>query len=548
MNIENDIPDYAMVPAKQLEEKVLEPISNNAIYTPIEVTNVSEGQKIIFTIEEDILVPDIKPDLKEIFIMEGNCSLAVRELNDHIKEDEYINVSGEILLQTLYYPEKPVSHCPLVSIETRIPFKEQCKFQKAGKIILTSYIDQVEYMIINERKYRIKATVIVSTMEYNNVTLDIFDGLKNDTLHVCKQKATFSTLHLHKKDILSIKEYISPIGDTTLGSLLYKDIHVVENYKQVTGDKIIINGFICTNILYCDKSSNCDVSPCDNIYQLQEKVEFTQFIPLQHMSNFSYCNTTFDSSGLKLKICTHEDGNEIIQLEGDLITYVDLYKQVEKEIITDGYHNVKDFVFNTENIEINSLVGSSISESSVREIFVPKALPCDIDSILFTCGSIIKCDHRREQGKIITEGIILAKIICQLADENCKIITIKEEIPYRHSSSIGDLSSGDSFNQEVILKDFWSEKINGKQLEFNANITSQTDLFKKTTFKLLTNPSFEISKEKEYISPLIIYCCKQRDNLWNIAKNFKTSKESIISINNLEKEDLMEGQKLLIMR
>ena len=133
MNIEKDIPDYAMVPAKQIEEKKLEPITSDAIYTPIEVTDVLEGQKITFVIEEDILVPDTKPDLKDILIMEGSCYLTNREISSSTKDDEYTTLSGELCLESLYCPEKPSAICPIISIETRIPFKEQCKPGKAEK-------------------------------------------------------------------------------------------------------------------------------------------------------------------------------------------------------------------------------------------------------------------------------------------------------------------------------------------------------------------------------------------------------------------------------
>ena len=562
MNIEKDIPDYAMVPAKQIEEKKLEPITSDAIYTPIEVTDVLEGQKITFVIEEDILVPDTKPDLKDILIMEGSCYLTNREISPSTKDDEYTTLSGELCLESLYCPEKPSAICPIISIETRIPFKEQFKPGKAEKILASCYVEKIDYTIVNERKYRIKAKIVIETKEYHNITLEIFDGLRSGKLHVLKQKTELMTLALRKKDLLSIKEYISPINDTLPGQLLYKDIKIIENYKQITSDKIILNGFVALNLLYSDKSPISDVGPAGNIHQLQEKVEFTQFIPLHSMSDISFCNLTFDHSGLRLKICQHEDGQDIIQLEGDIVTYVELYKKAEKEIIVDGYHPEKDFVFKTKETNINVLVGSCNSDSSVREIFVPREfssgedgskagsveLSSDVENILFTTGNIIKSDHHYEQGKIVTEGIILAKIVCQLAGDDCKVMTVKEEIPYRMVSPIGNLTGDEIIKHDVFLKDFWSEKINGKQLEFNASISASTEAIKKTSFVQLTDPAFETGSSSDRISPMIIYCCKQNDSLWHIAKKFKTSKESIMEINNLDKEDLHESQKLLIMR
>ena len=55
MTYEKGIPDYAMVPAKEMEERVIVPITKGAIYSPVQVTNITEKPKTTITLEEDIL-------------------------------------------------------------------------------------------------------------------------------------------------------------------------------------------------------------------------------------------------------------------------------------------------------------------------------------------------------------------------------------------------------------------------------------------------------------------------------------------------------------
>ena len=55
MTYEKGIPDYAMVPAKELEESVIVPITKGAIYSPVQVTDITEKQSTLLTLEEDIL-------------------------------------------------------------------------------------------------------------------------------------------------------------------------------------------------------------------------------------------------------------------------------------------------------------------------------------------------------------------------------------------------------------------------------------------------------------------------------------------------------------
>ena len=68
MTYEKEIPDYAMLPAKEMEETLIIPVTKGAVYAPMQVTNITEKPKTTITVEEDILVPDTKPDLAEILM------------------------------------------------------------------------------------------------------------------------------------------------------------------------------------------------------------------------------------------------------------------------------------------------------------------------------------------------------------------------------------------------------------------------------------------------------------------------------------------------
>ncbi|MBR5128642.1 MAG: DUF3794 domain-containing protein [Firmicutes bacterium] len=547
MNFEKDIPDYAMMPAKEKDTISIVPITKDAIYSSVDTTSITEGPGLTLSIEEDILVPDIKPDLKEILIMEGSCALSTREFTSS-KQDEYINLSGHLKLQTLYIPEKPNKLCPIISMETTIPFKEQLKATPSSSAFFHCKVDKIEYSIVNERKYKVRATIIISSKEFTQQTVNLFEGISNDKLEVLKEKMEFSHLVQRKKDVLSIKENISSFADWQPGDIMLSSINIVENYKQVSQDKVIVNGFVCVNALCYDKSPIDNVPLSSNFKQIQEKVEFTQFIPISCGNSNTEAFTSFDCSHLSLKLVKHEDGQNILCLEGELATYIELYKKIEKEVLVDAYHREKKFLCEYAQINNTVATGNIFSESSIREIFVPKNLSCDIEDIIFTSGKIKSIDSSFEQGKAICSGVISAIMICTLADETNSVFSLTEEIPFRLATTIDDTDKRSKISFDVNLKDLWSEKINGKQLEFNGTIVIKYDAIKETSFKLMSSPSFAPMAAFAHHSPMVIYCCKENESLWQIAKKFRTSTDNIISINHLESDILPLGKKLLIIK
>lgn len=547
MTYEKDIPDYAMVPAREIEEKVIVPVTGNAVYTPVQVTNISEKPKTVITIEEDILVPDTKPDLREILLIDGSALLSSREIDRINKTDDYIGLSGEVELKTLYVPENRQAAGPVIAVQTRVPFKERWHTDIApgATLIMDCRAEKIEYMVINERKYRVKISLSIAARECIDRKVDIFEGLSGEDLQMLKERAEITNISLRKKDTLTISENLEIKEEGNFESILKQDISVAENYKQITAEKIVINGFIYVNLLYTVTGE----STCDSIRQAQERVEFTQFIPIKQQAE-GVGSICFDSSGLRVKLVQDEEQGEVFRLEGEIITFAELYTVTERDIIVDGYHREKDFICDFTEERSRVPVATSTGEASVREIISPDAAYGEVEKILYTTGEIVDSESRGEQGKVITEGTLQAKMICVSLrnEEEPQIFSIRQGVPFRVVTTVPQMTGGEIISAKTQVRDIWAEKINGKQLEFNATVMVGAEIMREVAFKVLTNPAFEESTSKETMAPMVVYVAGKDDTLWSIAKKFKTSADSVSKLNELEDEGIVQGRKLLIIR
>lgn len=587
MTHEKDVPDYALVPAREPEERILIPITQGAIYSPVQVTNITEKPKTIITIEEDILVPDTKPDLREILMIDGKVRLPMREIDEISKGEDYINISGDIELQTLYLPEREDVCGPMIFVPSRVSFKEQWHtgLTAGATMILTGKIEKIDYMVINERKYRVKINLGLYAKEYLDSKIDVFEGLADEDIQTLREKIEITNVAMRKKDILSLKEDLEiPSGDMAVETILKQDIHVVENYRQATAEKVVVNGFVYVNLLYSAMSANASLvgassaveaelssamnpmedrgameagrghsapsEPEETIFQIQERIEFTQFIPLSQGGQWSGSSVCFDDNDLRVKLTQNEEGTEVFRLEGDITTWVELYRNVEKEMIVDGYHREKDFICDFEETSCRTLVGTTAGETSVREILPVEGAHGDVEKILYAAGEVVKSESRSEAGKIITEGVITGKLICQGSggDQNAMVFAVRQEVPFRCVTAAPQVTGDEMVSDQVYIKDLWAEKINGKQVELNATVLATSQIMRQAPFKVLKNPAFEQVNGTADGKPMVVYIVKKGDNLWSIAKRFKTTRNTIAQINQLEDETLMPGQKLLILK
>lgn len=546
MTYEKEIPDYAMVPAKEIEETIIVPVAKGAIYSPVQVTNITEKPETIITIEEDILVPDTRPDLREILLIDGKVRLASREIDQLGKADDYVSLAGEIELQTLYLPENQAVSGPVIPVQSRVPFKEQWHTGLTPGATLTAScrVEKIDYMVINERKYRVKIALAVQARECADSKVEIFEGITGEEIQVLREKVEITSIAQRKKDTLSISETLEIKEDEPFESILKQDISVVENYRQLTGEKLVVSGFIFVNLLYTVSGSQ----GAECLRQARERVEFTQFIPV---SGGSGSDVWFDGSGLRVKLVTDEDDSEVMRLEGEIITHVEISRSQEKEIIVDGYHREKDFVCDFIQRESRVTVGTAAGETTVREIISPEQGYGEVEKILYAAGEVISSDSRCEQGKVITEGKVLVKIIClsrPSREGEAQIFSIRQEVPFRAASGSVQLQGDEIARDKIYIRDLWAERINNKQIEINASLVCSSELMKQVPFKVLVNPAFEQKTSRERPVPMVVYITRSGDSLWSVAKKFKTTAEAITRVNNLDGSDLQTGRKLLILR
>ena len=638
MTYEKDIPDYALVPAREPEERVLIPITQGAVYSPVQVTNITEKPKTTIIIEEDILVPDTKPDLREILMIDGKVRLSSREIDQISKGEDYISISGDVELTTLYLPERTDQCGAMVSVPSRVPFKEQWHMglTPGATVILDGKIEKIDYMVINERKYRVKVSLCVFAREYMDSKIDVFEGLTDEEIQTLREKIEITNIAQRKKDVLSLKEDMEIPDDRMVEAILKQDIHVVENYRQTTAEKAVINGFVYVNLLYsvvCSGNSGSggnsgslggssgpvgsrlvsgaeeglrlgeisgagagvgmtsaeiygdggasgftgssgndssereassfgtslgaghgaadgagmEVSDC--ICQLQERIEFTQFIPLSQGGQWSGSNVCFDENDLKVKLTQNEDGAEVFRLEGDIVTWLELYRNTEKELIVDGYHREKEFICDFEETSCRTLVGQAAGESTVREIISLESPYGDVERVLYAAGEIMSSASRAEAGKVITEGLLCGKLVCLGAGESAgRIFATRHEVPFRCVTAASQMTGNETVNDRIYMKDLWAEKINGKQVELNATVLVTSEIMRQAPFKVLKNPAFEEVSGSTESKPMVVYIVKQGDDLWSISKKFKTTRSIVSQLNQLEDERIAVGQKLLILK
>lgn len=525
----------------------------------LSLTDMKKKPLIRIYIEEDILVPDVKPDLASILSMDGSLRMSNHELSGGSSGTATLRLTGDLMLQTLYLPDHPGENEPIVSIESRIPFKEdqEIKAEPYSEVTVIPRLESVEYTVINERKFRVRAAAAFYVREYRQMDVPLFSGIQGEELQMLKEKIRLTDVSRRKTESVELQEEL-PLKDNApeIEKILCYDVNVVENHKQINRDKAVINASVYCNIMYLgeQKKEGEDLTElCMEPVFYQGKTEFTQFIRLDDWDGqtLSGSRVWFHPTSLSVTPKENEDGRvNSFELSMNVDTTVELFCDMETEIISDVYHNGKEIQYDTDQVGLMHLCGGGMAEASCREIInVPEQVG-NVDRVSFLSAYISDVKGTIEGGKAAVEGTVTMKAICVGADEKKTPCGLKQALPFRCVIDVPGARPDMETDCDVQLKELWFDKLNNRQIEVNAGVVANVSVLDQENHELIKNVNFVETADEETERPgIILYITRPGDNIWKIAKRYRTTIDELRAVNNIGAEGGMKpGTKLLIVR
>lgn len=574
------IPEYAMQPAKAPADVV--PVSSDmpivprskpsaAVMIPAEAVYHKEKficpageQRMMYQFEEDILVPDTRADMREILLIDGTCDLSPMQKKLIPKVDDLLNMTGTVVLQTLYSPEGGVSD--MVSVTTKVPYKYQwaMSLDSAADAVFSCQVKSVDAMVINERKFRVKISLEFCARLHSEQEFQFFEGLRADELEMKQKEVSLICLGAVKRDEVSIDEIFRGKDRTDRlapDCILRQEFVIAENYRQVTTEKIVINGFIYVSLLYAAAeaggasgagagtgAAGSDSGRQRKICQHNQRIEFTQFIPLEkdlRGKTWSAVKISFSSENLCVAPDFEgEDGEEgAFRITGEVQTRVELYENRRRMMVTDAYHRQRRFHCERTTHRISGISDGATAETSVREIVsvgegtkAAAAVGCFARILSWQCTS--------EKGRVIVTGELLASALWRGGD--LSIRAERRNIAFRGTVEMESVAAGQTVSAVPAVKSAWTELINEKQMEINVSVILTVEVISGQEMILLSDPHFEEGEQRRDY-PMAVVGMGNGETLWDMAKRYRTTEENIRTANRLEGEP-RPGQRILIVR
>lgn len=495
------------------------------------------------TVEDDMNIPDNKPDVDAINLEKGEIRIEeVRAGTD------VVNIRGVLLYSVLYHTMEEGSS--LVALEGKIPFDEKMNLQGVtpmDMVVAEGMTDDLSIGIINSRKLRVQSVVTLQTrveeLYDEEIPIEIHG---EEAVEYRRVPMNLAQMTISKKDIFRMKEEISlPSSYPNIFQILWSTISLRDMEFKVLDEKLTLQGDVQVFILYEGEGEEHPVRP------------FETTLPLSGVLDCHGCregmlpDIGYMLSQQELTIRPDFDGEER-NIGVELVLDIDIrvYEEEQIDVVTDIYGVTKEVETVTKKANLRKLLSKVTGKSKVTDHIRVNSGNAPILQLLHSEGQVTLDHQNIVENGILLQGSLLVKVMYITGDDEAPYVSTQGVIPYQYTLDIPDMKPEDMGKVHAEVEQLQVNMLDGEELDVKAVLSFHTTIFQNVPLELIGQIMVsDIDSNKLGRLPgMVIYMVKNGDNLWNIGKKYYIPVDTLRQINGLNSDELKVGQKLLIVK
>lgn len=495
------------------------------------------------TFDEDMNVPDNRPDISRMIQKKGEIQVDEVQIGEGTAL-----ISGALVFRLLYVADTPGRK--VCSLEGKLPLSETLHLeglQSGDKVCLKWEIEDLTLHIINSRKLNVKAVVEfqASADELMRVELPV-DVREQPELSVKKKTIRILTLGVHKKDTMrQKKEILLPSSKPNIHQVLWNDMEIRGMDLRAEEGKVTVKGELFVFVLYAGDDA-------DNPLQwLEQSIPFAGEVECGGctMDMIPHIETTMLQAGLEIK--PDADGEERI-LQADVVLEMDMkiYQEETCTVLMDVYTPEKECVPQRRGQMLEQLLVKNYSKCRVGDRIPVQDSQGKILQVCHSDGNVKIDDIKMVENGIQVEGIIQVRILYSIGDDDMPFYSMETAIPFTHVVEAAGIGPDCVYYLQADLEQLSTTMLDDSEIEVKAVMNVNALVQRRWEEELIGEiREEELDLEKmEQMPGIVCYVVKPGDTLWDIAKKFYTTTDSIRQLNELGEGEPAQEQPLLIVK
>lgn len=508
----------------------------------IHMNRVKCRNALRLTVDDDVNVPDNKPDVRSVIWKTGSVRLNEKKANG-----TRLYLKGTLTYHVLYLSEE--EETPVQSVQGELAFDESVELPEncsGDTISVRTEVEDLDITMIHSRKLAIRALlgIMVQAEELHDVRAAV--ALQDAPgVHTQTRVIPVTSIVADKKDTARLREEVFlPSGKDGIAELLYWELEMRNTEARAREGMLEVRGELSLFALWQSD---------------REEREFESFettLPFKTEFELSGCREgLIEDVGVRLTnenilVKADEDGEErLLEIEAVLEADMKLYEEGEMELLSDLYATDCRLTPVLQEEEYENLLLKNESRMRVSErLPLPEGMP----GMLQICrGSAeIKPDVCiREEETLKLSGVLEVCLLYISEEDEKPLQSYRTELPFTHQIEVRGLTGESTYDIRCHVAESAFGMVRSGEAELKAELVFSVVAMENRKEEMIVDTQKEAFEEErlEKLPSMVGYTVKQGESLWDIAKRYYTAPEEIVRLTEHNGE-VREGDLLLVVK
>lgn len=508
------------------------------------------------TLEDDVNVPDTKPDIDQLIKTRGEI-----QITSTTPADGKVILRGTLNFSVLYITTEDIR--PVHCMKGQIPIEESINMDHLSSdrdVTCHFDLEDCQSSLINSRKLNIRALVSFHCCQEEEQNLaagtDIISEEASraemeqlsspDGLHKRFDRFSLTQLESWKKDVFRLKDEISlPKGKPTIDTVLYCEMTPQNMQHRIVEQGIRFTGDLLVFLLYIPESDE------RTLEYLETEVPFDDIISCDNCNQDMISDVEYLNFHKEIQLQADEDGeNRILDFEWTLHLKLRFYQDETFDYLKDAYSTACTLRLTQQDVKTSRLLMKNQSVVRVSDHIHTDQSTDTMQQICNTTGIVQIDEQEITENGIVLEGVVELDTLYMTENDARPLAVAKGTIPFTHTIEIPDISPNDDYELQSNISQISVIMLDSQEMEAKVILNLCALVFTHQKEQIITQIA-EAPLDMEHIQAmpgLVGLIVEKESSLWDIAKEYNTTVESIMQLNDLSSDHVAIGDHLLLVK
>ncbi len=493
------------------------------------------------TVESDVIVPDVNPDILKVLDVSGYITVTEKSIRSG-----KIYIRGTVNMTVLYAPDGE-GFSKVKGLSSSQEFNHTIDAADSdGTEVLGVEIEpeSFNYTLINSRKISLRCSVGINAKLTRCSQKELASGVESDE-NICidTKKIRVCNTSVNAENRIVLCEQIELSSDKpSISEILKTSVFPESTEFTLMENKAVAKGQVRLCVLYISADDG-------SVQSFEHTLPFSEVLDVDGAEEDMEGEIDLSLSDIYCEIRDDSDGEpRIIGVDLGLCTLIRGMKIREFDIICDAYSLSGAAALTSQPIKIEELLDNITAQVTHKStITLPEALP-EIAQICDLTSSASVEQINVSNGEITVIGNIKTTILYMTRDDSMPLCSFTDTSEFSHTLPAPGTAENQVCDAKVYIE-HTSYTMNGpNSVDLRTVLGICVRSFASEEISSISEIEITDDASEPKRACITIYFVRSGDTLWNIAKRYRTTVEALKECNNLNSDRLSIGQQIRICR